>query len=182
MKRAIITFCMALLLVFTASCATIISGSTQTISISASPETAKITLKDSKGPISTAQGHLRITLDRGSGFFQSASYTTVLEKKGYEKVRVPIRAGLNGWYVGNFIFGGLIGFLIVDPASGAMWTLGPTKIHRNLAKKTAILYEDDPSQRGTKHLHIIIKERDELSPELARRLVPIPRTKIARAN
>lgn len=30
---------------------------------------------------------------------------------------------MDGWYMGNLLFGGFIGFLIVDPATGAMWKL-----------------------------------------------------------
>ena len=37
---------------------------------------------------------------------------------------MPLSANLNGWYFGNIITpGGLLGFLIIDPASGAMWKL-----------------------------------------------------------
>lgn len=35
---------------------------------------------------------------------------------------------MNGWYIGNLLFGGIIGLLIVDPATGAMWTLIPRKL------------------------------------------------------
>jgi hypothetical protein len=30
---------------------------------------------------------------------------------------------MDGWYIGNILFGGLIGILIVDPLTGAMWKL-----------------------------------------------------------
>lgn len=33
---------------------------------------------------------------------------------------------MDGWYVGNIIFGGLIGLLLVDPITGAMWKLPDT--------------------------------------------------------
>ncbi len=33
---------------------------------------------------------------------------------------------LDGWYFGNLIFGGLLGILIIDPATGAMWRLDET--------------------------------------------------------
>ena len=32
-------------------------------------------------------------------------------------------SSLSGWYWGNIVFGGLIGMLIVDPATGAMYKL-----------------------------------------------------------
>ena len=34
-----------------------------------------------------------------------------------------MKATLDGWYIGNIIFGGLLGILIIDPATGAMWRL-----------------------------------------------------------
>ena len=30
---------------------------------------------------------------------------------------------MDGWYIGHILFGGLIGFLIIDPATGSMWKL-----------------------------------------------------------
>jgi hypothetical protein len=45
---------------------------------------------------------------------------------------MPLKATLSGWYFGNIIFGGLIGMLAVDPATGAMWNIEPGKIDRKL--------------------------------------------------
>jgi hypothetical protein len=43
---------------------------------------------------------------------------------GYDSHTAAIRRGVDGWYIGgNLVFGGLIGWLIVDPLTGAMWTL-----------------------------------------------------------
>jgi hypothetical protein len=48
-----------------------------------------------------------------------------LEAPGYPKKEVFLDTTLRwGWYLfGNVVFGGLIGILIVDPATGAMWAL-----------------------------------------------------------
>jgi len=35
----------------------------------------------------------------------------------------PINSSVDGWYFGNILVGGLIGMLIVDPATGAMYNL-----------------------------------------------------------
>ncbi|MDB4525936.1 hypothetical protein N9065_03445 [Akkermansiaceae bacterium] len=32
-------------------------------------------------------------------------------------------ASMDPWYAGNIIFGGILGVLVVDPATGAMWQL-----------------------------------------------------------
>lgn len=40
---------------------------------------------------------------------------------------------VNGWYIGgNLLFGGVIGWLIVDPATGAMWKLDTNEINVTL--------------------------------------------------
>ena len=36
---------------------------------------------------------------------------------------VQIQGKLDGWYFGNLLFGGLIGMVIVDPITGAMYRL-----------------------------------------------------------
>ena len=54
---------------------------------------------------------------------------------GYIPQNAEISSTLNGWYVGNIIFGGLIGLFIVDPLTGAMWTLDPKDMNLVLSKK-----------------------------------------------
>lgn len=56
---------------------------------------------------------------------------------GYKTAGVSIRSELSGWYFGNIVFGGLIGMLIVDPATGAMWNLSPDKIEQTLSAEQA---------------------------------------------
>jgi hypothetical protein len=66
-----------------------------------------------------------------------------------------VEGQVNGWYFGNIIFGGLIGLLAVDPATGAMYTLQPRQVETTLdtlkvSRKgneqtlTVILVEDVP--------------------------------------
>jgi hypothetical protein len=45
---------------------------------------------------------------------------------------------LNGWYLGHILFGGVLGILIVDPLTVAMWRLGSLYV-ANLAVKTSFL-------------------------------------------
>jgi len=40
---------------------------------------------------------------------------------------------VNGWYFGNILLGGLIGMLIVDPATGAMYRLDSDYINETLS-------------------------------------------------
>jgi hypothetical protein len=62
-------------------------------------------------------------LARSTGYFKPAHYQLTFQKKGYAQQNVDLRASMNPWYIGNIVFGGLIGLVIVDPLTGAMWTL-----------------------------------------------------------
>ena len=50
-------------------------------------------------------------------------YKITFVRDGYARKTVYISAQLNGWYIGNILLGGLIGMLVVDPASGAMYMI-----------------------------------------------------------
>ena len=74
-----------------------------------------------------------VTLDRGAGYFRKQTYRVEFEMNG-AKDSVNIEARLNGWYIGNFLIGGIIGFLIVDPLTGAMWDLSPDRVAADLKR------------------------------------------------
>lgn len=141
-----------LLLAFTTSCASIIKGSRQQVSLRSEPSAAQVDIYKPDGTkIADGVTPYNPILDRGKGFFQSASYRVEVNKEGYRPTSFTITSRLNGWYLGNFIFGGLIGFLIVDPATGAMWTLQPDE-------RTFRLYEELESALPDKGFFIVLKE------------------------
>lgn len=108
-------------------CASIVSKSHYPVTINSTPPGATVTIKDKRGKeIHKAVTPATITLRSGAGYFSPAKYSLNYEKEGYEKAVSSLSAGFDGWYVGNIVFGGLIGLLIVDPATGAMWRLGPS--------------------------------------------------------
>jgi len=129
----------------TAGCASIVSKSNWPVNVTSSPPECRVTLKDKKGmEIFRGTTPTVITLPSSSGFFSGADYSLVFEKDGFEPVTVTLSSELNPWYIGNILFGGLIGFLVVDPATGAMFRL-PEQVHGALAaKKTSFL----PNQEG----------------------------------
>jgi hypothetical protein len=116
-------------------CASIISSGTQVVTFSGKPEGAKITVTNSAGvDVHTATTPATVTLNRGAGYFKSEAYVVRLEKEGFEPKEIPVTATVNGWYVGNLVFGGLIGFLLIDPLTGAMYALPDTVDVSMLAK------------------------------------------------
>ena len=89
--------------------------------------------------------------------------------EGYETTTKKMNAGLNRWTCGNIVFIGLIGALIVDPATGCMYrlpanvsvTLNPTSAPPHPAAST-------PETPVTAAIPI-----DTLTPEQVARLIPI---------
>ena len=129
----------ALLLI--TGCASIIEGTTQRVTVRSNPTGASATIIDLHSGLVVAGGTtpFSINLERGTGFFEGAKYEVVVEKEGFSKASLPIRASVNGWYIfGNFFFGGLIGWVAVDPASGAMWSLNPDNAQIELVPVRAI--------------------------------------------
>jgi hypothetical protein len=107
-----------------ASCATIISDSTYPVAIKSVPSDASINIVDSRGKsVYSGKTPAVVSLKAGESYFRRGRYTILFEREGYEKDIFPVHARLDGWYFGNIIFGGLIGMLIVDPATGAMYTI-----------------------------------------------------------
>jgi len=105
-------------------CASIISKSEYPIIIDSTPSGATVLIKDRQGRnVHRAQTPTTVTLKSGDGFFKSARYSFEFEKEGYQPTISALGANLDPWYFGNILFGGLIGMLIVDPATGAMWKL-----------------------------------------------------------
>ena len=115
---------------------------TQTVAINSSPSNAKITITDELG-INAFSGTTPAvaTLEKHNGsYFGGKRYNVKIEKSGYQPQYITITAQPNGWFIiGNFFFGGLIGWLIIDPFNGGMYTLKPEVANANLSKTSAKL-------------------------------------------
>jgi len=121
--KKISLFCGAVVLSLS-GCASIISGKTQTMTFQSTPELSDITILNRDGKkIHVGKAPVTVSLNRGAGFFVPERYTVIFEKDGYEKKEIKVTSSMNGWYIGNILFGGIIGLLIIDPATGAMYSL-----------------------------------------------------------
>jgi hypothetical protein len=119
------------------SCASIVSESTYPLSISSSPNNAKVSITDKKGTeIFLGTTPAVVKLKAGAGFFTKAEYQVKLSSPGYDDKIVPVFFKLDGWYFGNILVGGLIGMLIVDPATGAMWKIETEYLNETLNKSS----------------------------------------------
>lgn len=73
-----------------------------------------------------------------------------------------MRSTLDGWYFGNIVFGGLLGILVIDPYTGAMYRL-PERVDVALDESVTMNQEES----------ITIASIETLSPEETRQLVKI---------
>lgn len=108
--------------VMCSGCASIVSKSQYPVNVSSSPTGAKLIVSNKQG-IDILEGNTPtiVTLEMKDGYFSGQKYTFELEKEGYFPQTVVVDTKIDGWYIGNLCFGGVIGFLIVDPLTGAMW-------------------------------------------------------------
>lgn len=127
------------------SCASILSKSTYPLSINSNPNNAKISITDKKGKeIYLGNTPATVRLQAGAGFFSRAEYQVKFSSPGYDEKIVPITFKLDGWYFGNLFLGGVLGMLIIDPATGAMWKIETEFLNETLTGTTASI---DPKMK-----------------------------------
>lgn len=157
--------CLVLILVFfVAGCASIVSKSTYPVTINSHPDQAIISVTDENGnQMYKGKTPTTLTLSSGGPYFKGKSYTVEFSKPGYETQTQTIQYQLDGWYIGNLLFGGIIGFLIVDPLTGAMWKL-PDNITETLSEQVTMNKKDQTIQ---------VVSVNQLTPKLRKELIPI---------
>lgn len=108
-------------------CSSIVSKSEYVVAINSSPDGAAFTVTNRAGEnVHSGVTPESVVLKASSGYFKGQAYTIVLSKEGYSEQTYTLTSGLDGWYWGNILLGGLLGLLVVDPATGAMYKLPPS--------------------------------------------------------
>jgi hypothetical protein len=106
------------------SCASIVSKSKYPVSIQSDPTGLEFDVVDKSGKtVHHGTTPQVVTLDADAGFFQRARYVVHFHKNVARETDAELTSSLDPWYFGNILFGGLIGLVIVDPLTGAMWKL-----------------------------------------------------------
>jgi hypothetical protein len=108
-------------IVLITSCATIIHGAKQDVSITSTPSSAKITIDGRY----VGETPMTKRLKR-----KDIHYVTV-ELPDYKPYQVTLKRKLDVWVAGNLVFGGLVG-LVIDAATGAMYRLTPKYVNPDL--------------------------------------------------
>ncbi len=126
-----------LLLLFFTSCASIVSDSKYPVIINTAPNGSQVSITDKQGEV-VFKGNTPavVKLQSGNGFWGKARYHVQLTKKGYDSKIITIDTSLDPWYWGNLVFGGPLGFLIIDPATGAMFKLDTKSISETMVKSS----------------------------------------------
>lgn len=121
-----------LLLLCAAGCASIVSGTTQTVSFHSNPEGATVMVDG------TTLGKTPLSMTLKKGKYRSVSF----EKEGYKKLVLPMQSRMDGWFWGNILIGGALGST-TDGVSGAAHEYSPGQFMVSLEPLQASRLEID---------------------------------------
>lgn len=130
------------------SCATIVGKSgPEDFRVNSTPDQARVLITDELGAkIFEGTTPTMLKLEKKKGYFSGKKYQVTLSKEGFKDHSVVVDTQVGGWYLaGNLVLGGLIGWLIVDPATGAMWTLNISEINAMLESQPLSPAEQTPA-------------------------------------
>ena len=109
------------------SCASIVSRPSRDVSIQSNPSGLNFSIINKRGEtIHSGTTPQVVNLSARGGYFVPAKYTVQVTRGGRVVGTHQVTAGINGWYFGNILIGGLVGLLIVDPLTGAMYRMPAT--------------------------------------------------------
>lgn len=119
------------------SCASLFSKSVYPVHIDSSPSNAKISITDYTGrQVYAGNTPAVVRLKAGAGYLKRAEYQVKISKSGYDDRIILLESQIDGWYFGNLFLGGIVGMLVIDPLTGAMWSIETRTIYENLGKTT----------------------------------------------
>ncbi|WP_375738286.1 hypothetical protein [Pseudomonas boanensis] len=121
------TLLAASIALMTTGCASIFSEETYPVQVTSAPSGASIEIRDEDdNVVYNGTTPATVKLASSAGYFDGEMYTVKFSKPGYADEQFVVNSGIDGWYWGNLLIGGVLGMLIIDPATGAMYDL-PTK-------------------------------------------------------
>jgi hypothetical protein len=113
----------AVVLLFSVGCASIVHQTTQQIPVKSEPAGAAVTVA-----CGDVQNDPKLVTPTVVTVHRKPEHCVIgLTKDGYQSSEVALKKAFSGWYIGNLLFGGIIGF-IVDAANGAMWNRAPAQV------------------------------------------------------
>ncbi len=140
MKKMLFAAILFLFIFITIGCATIVGSPHQVIPLATTPSEAAVSITDESGAqVFKGTTPTTATLLKSTGkYWGKKSYAVQITKPGHESQTVNVTGTPNGWYIGgNILFGGLIGWFLVDPWNGHMYNLEPENINATLSATKA---------------------------------------------
>ncbi|MFT4072231.1 MAG: PEGA domain-containing protein [Dysgonamonadaceae bacterium] len=134
MRNLSFLICLSLI-VLTSGCATIICGTRQTVKFASTPTNASVLIDE----VNVGQTPFETRLKR------DREYKVVIKLDGYLPYETKLTKEFNAWYIGNIVFGGLIG-LIIDPITGAIYKLSPKELNAQLQQGTTSSVKTEKNQ------------------------------------
>ncbi len=124
---------------FLTGCATILGEPNQLLPIASQPNGASITVTDERGfELYTGTTPTTVILPKSDGsYWGGKSFVVTISKSGFETIKLPVETNATGMYIGgNLLFGGLIGWFIVDSMGGNMYTLSVDGLNPKLSPQS----------------------------------------------
>ena len=118
-------------------CASIVGSDKETLSVASTPPDAQILIIDEAGrTVYRGRTPDQIALPKSNGrYWGGKTFSVAISKRGYVTQRVQVDTRPNPFYLGgNYLFGGLIGWLLVDSTSSRMYDLSSEGIQVSLPR------------------------------------------------
>ena len=160
------TFLTCLTLILLSSCASIVHGSKQNVTFTSQPKDAKIFINGIQFGETPNVVSLRRKGRHKGDTSGGKEYIVSVELDGYYPYKIKLQREIDGWFWGNLVLGGPIGF-IIDWTTGSIYKLTPNQVMAQMPSATsyihnkdsniliAITLEPDPSWEKVGHLEKI---------------------------
>jgi hypothetical protein len=128
MKLLSLSVCL-ILAVFATSCATVFNRSSKNVAIHSDPQGMSYEVVNRKGvKVASGTAPATLRLPTHSSYMRGESYVFTFKQGNRVVGQKTLDSSISGWYWGNFLIGGVIGMLVIDPLSGSMWTM-PSELY-----------------------------------------------------
>lgn len=132
MRKLIFLSALSLSILLT-SCATIVSGSKQTVKFTTTPIAAKVFVNNVQIGVTPFEAKLKRSV-------KTHNVKIVLD--GYKPYETKLTRKFNAWYIGNIAFGGLIG-IVVDLSTGAVYKISDEEVNVTLENNISMVKSND---------------------------------------
>ena len=137
-------FIITLFIAIMSSCASIVHGPTQTVDFKSQPTGAVIKIDGKEYGTAPQSVELKRRGRLKGENTEKLEYNVEVVMDGYYPYEMKIKRSMDGWFLGNLLFGGLLG-IIIDAANGSMYQLTPDQMVAQMKEKPLVFnnHKDD---------------------------------------